>query len=217
EIAAALEASADRSRLRSGHASAATALERAALLSENDSTRGRRLAAAATAAYTAGQADRASDLVNRSLPIADENERAHLLGLRGVIDGNRGLLSEGISTLLEGIAVSDDASVSLGLLLEACLMATYLGDADRLSAVCRRALEFPPVTDADRFIVALLTTAAAELDGEFAMAARLSADAIELAESLDDPRCLAWAATLAGRTGIQGDGLAYAARAVRIA
>ena len=41
-IAAALEASAERSRLRSGHASAATALERAALLSENESVRGRR-------------------------------------------------------------------------------------------------------------------------------------------------------------------------------
>jgi hypothetical protein len=39
-IAAALEASAERSQLRSGHASAATAFERAALLSENESGRG---------------------------------------------------------------------------------------------------------------------------------------------------------------------------------
>ena len=216
-IAAALEASAERSRLRSGHASAATALERAALLSENESVRGRRLSAAATAAYTAGQASRASDLVNRSLPIVDQADRAHLLGLRGLIDGNGGMLSDGIRTLLEGIAATDDASVSLGLLLEACLMATYLGDADRLATLCRRALEFTPATDVDRFIVVLLTAGAAELEGEFGEAERLSADAVGMAERLDDARCLVWAATLAGRTGIQGDGLPYAARAVRIA
>jgi DNA-binding CsgD family transcriptional regulator len=216
-IAAALEASAERSKLRSGHASAATALERAALLSETDSARGRRLGAAATAAYTAGQAGRASDLVDRSLPIAGPGDRAHLLGLRGVIDGNSGLLSEGIRTLLEGIAASDDASVSLGLLLEACLMTTYLGAADRLAALCRRAPEFVPVTDVDRFIVVLLMAGAAELADEFGEAERLSADAIGRAERLDDVRCLVWAATLAGRAGIQGDGLPYAARAVRIA
>jgi DNA-binding CsgD family transcriptional regulator len=216
-IAAALEASAERSQLRSGHASAATAFERAALLSENESGRGRRLAAAATAAHTAGQASRASDLVNRSLLIADHPDRAHLLGLRAVIDGNAGLLSDAIRTLLEGIAATDSASVSLGLLLEACLMATYLGDADRVRALCQRALEFAPVTDVDRFIVVLLTAGAAELDGEFGEAERLSADAIARAERLDDARCLVWAATLAGRAGMQGDGLPYAARAVRIA
>ena len=153
EIADGLEAAAERSRLRGGHASAATALERAASLSETESARGRRLARAAHAAYVAGQVDRASDLVNRSLPIADRAERPHLLGLRGVIDGNAGLLPDAVRTVLEGIALSEDPSQSLGMLLEACLMATYIGDADRLAAMCRRASEFPPATDIDRFIV----------------------------------------------------------------
>ena len=144
EIADRLEAAAERSRLRGGHASAATAFERAASLSESESARGRRLAAAARAAYVAGQLDRASDLVNRSLPIADRAARAHLLGLRGVIDGNAGLLPDAVRTVLEGIELSEDPSESLEMLLEACLMATYIGDTDRLAAICRRASEFRP-------------------------------------------------------------------------
>ncbi|HEU4896352.1 MAG TPA: AAA family ATPase [Actinomycetota bacterium] len=59
DTAAALERSADRARRRGGHAAAAAALERAAALTGNDRERGRRLAAAATAAWLAGQADRA--------------------------------------------------------------------------------------------------------------------------------------------------------------
>ena len=60
EVADALEASAERSALRGGHASAASAFERAATLSETASERARRLAAAAQAAWSAGQGDRAT-------------------------------------------------------------------------------------------------------------------------------------------------------------
>ncbi len=217
EIADRLEAAAERSRLRGGHASAATAFERAASLSESESARGRRLAAAARAAYVAGQLDRASDLVNRSLPIADRAARAHLLGLRGVIDGNAGLLPDAVRTVLEGIELSEDPSESLEMLLEACLMATYIGDTDRLAAICRRASEFPPATDIDRFTVILMTAGAAELEGDFERAERLAVEAIELAARLDDAHCLIWASVTAGRAGTQGDGLAYANRAVRVA
>ncbi len=217
EIADGLEAAAERSRARGGHASAATAFERAASLSETESARGRRLGAAAQAAYVAGQVDRASDLVNRSLPIADADDRAHLLGLRGVIDANAGLLPDAVRTVLEGIALSKDPSQRLRMLLEACLMATYIGNIERLAAICRRATEFPPATDIDRFIVILLTAGAAELEGDYAQAERLTVDAVELASRLDDAQCLIWASVTAGRAGTQGDGLPYANRAVRVA
>jgi ATP/maltotriose-dependent transcriptional regulator MalT len=137
--------------------------------------------------------------------------------MRGVIDANAGLLPDGVRTVLEGIALSDNPSNSLRMLLEACLMATYIGNTDQVAAICRRAAEFPPASDADRFIVILLTAGAAELDGDFHRAERLAADAIELAARLDDPRCLIWASTTAGRAGTQGDGLSYANRAVRVA
>ena len=217
ELAGALEASAERSQLRGGQASAATAFERAAMLSETESSRGRRLAAAAKAAFVAGQVERASDLVSRSLPSAERAERSVLLGLRGVIEGFAGSLPDAVSTLLEAIAVSEDASLSLELLLEAGAMASYIGDADLLTALFRRASEFSPVTEIDRLIVVLLTAAAAELEGDYARAALVSADAIELADRLDDPRCLIWVSVTASRAGSWGDGLPYANRAVRIA
>ena len=53
-IADELERTAERARQRSGHAAAATALQRAAELSVDDASRGRRLVAAARAAWQAG-------------------------------------------------------------------------------------------------------------------------------------------------------------------
>jgi hypothetical protein len=85
-IAAELEASAHRSRARGGHASAATAFERAARLSETEAARARRLTEAAGSAFVGGQIERASSLVDRSLPTADRASRARLLGVRGIID-----------------------------------------------------------------------------------------------------------------------------------
>ena len=217
EIAAELEASAERSELRGGHASAATAFERAAKLSETDSPRGMRLAAAARAAYAAGQVDRAGELVGRALPLADRGERARLLGLRGVIDGYAGLLADAVRTLLEGIELSDDPSLSLEMLLEGCAMSSYAADFDQMRTLAVRASAIPPATEIDRVIVTLLTAAAADLDGDCRRSEELTAEAIEIAERLDDARCLIWVSAAAGSAGIWGNGLPYANRAVRIA
>ena len=217
EIAAELEASADRSRARGGHASATTAYERAAQLSTTESARARRLTTAAGAAFVAGQMDRASSLVDRSLPTADRPSRARLLGLRGMIDGFGGSLADAVSALLEGIELSDDASFSLGMVLEACGMAMPLGDYDQLLRLCRRAAEFSPVTDHDRFIVVLLTGLAAEFEGDYDRGAALAMEASEIAARLVNPRCLIWLAGTVGRVGNWGDGLRHATRAVRLA
>ncbi len=215
EIAGELEASADRSRARGGHASATTAYERAAKLSITESARARRLTAAAGAAFIAGQIERASSLVDRSLPTADRPSRAQLLGLRGMIDGFGGSLADAVSTLLEGIELSDAASFSLEMVLEACGMAMYLADYDQLLRLCLRAAEFSPVTDHDRFIVVLLTGIAAELEGDYDRGAALATEASEIAERLVNPRCLIWLAGSVGRVGNWGDGLRHASRAVR--
>ena len=138
-IAAELEASAKRFRVRGGHASAATAYERAAKLSQTEPARVRRLVDAAGSAFVAGQIERARGLVDQSLPTADRSSRADLLALRGVIDGYGGSLADAVSSLLEGIELSDDASSSLEMLLEACAMATYLADYDQLLRLCLRA------------------------------------------------------------------------------
>jgi hypothetical protein len=86
EVAAALEASARRA----GHSSAATAYLRAAELSTDDARRARRMAAAAQAAWDAGQPGRARDIVGQSLPQATGQTRAWLLHLAGVIEARTG-------------------------------------------------------------------------------------------------------------------------------
>ena len=53
--------------------------------------------------------------------------------------------------------------------------------------------------------------------GDHAAARSSSDEAIELAERLDDPICLTWAAHTAARHGLAGDGLPYASRAVDVA
>ena len=108
ELAGALEALARQSQRRGGHASATSALERAARISESEGDRLRRLAAAADAAFVAGQADRASDLLRRVLPFVERGERARLLYLSGLISAFAGALPAALATLLEGL----DASVN---------------------------------------------------------------------------------------------------------
>jgi DNA-binding CsgD family transcriptional regulator len=217
EIAAELEASAERSRMRGGHASAATAYERAAKLSPTDSARVSRLVDAAGSAFVAGQIERARSLVEQSLPTADRASRADLLALRGVIDGFGGSLADALLSLLEGIELSDDASSSLEMLLEACAMATSLADYDQLLELCRRAAEFSPATNHDRFTVALLSGMAAELEDDYDCGAALVTEASEIAERLVNPRCFIWLAASIGRAGSWGDGLPHAVRAVKLA
>ena len=216
EIAAGLEASARRSQRCGGHASAASAFERAAELSEAESKRGTRLVLAAEAAWGAGQVERARGLIDRSLPIAGGAQRVRLLYLRGVIEGRRGWLKDGVTAVLKAVALSEDATLSLQMLREAASMAIYAGDYEEVIAIAARAAELPRATDADRYIAAAVTAYAADLSGDQAQGAVLAAEAVELAERLDDPMCLISAAATAGRQSVVADGLPHATRAVEI-
>jgi DNA-binding CsgD family transcriptional regulator len=216
-IADALEGSAHRSQQRGGHASAATAFERAAQLTDGEHARGQRLALAAQAAWMAGQANRARHLIHRALPLADRPQRARLLYLAGTIEGRNGWLDDGVRTLERAAALSEDASLTLEILREASGMATYAGDNDTAVALGRRAARLAPTSDRDRFNAAAVAALGVEMSGDYARGAALSVKAIELAEHLDDPQCLIWAALTAAREGIAADGLPYATRAVEIA
>lgn len=72
EIAAALEAAGDRAVNRGGHAARARALERAADLSPDPVESAKRLAAAAQAAFWAGNTTHAVALCERTLPLVDD-------------------------------------------------------------------------------------------------------------------------------------------------
>jgi DNA-binding CsgD family transcriptional regulator len=93
EVARLLEESADRSWARGGCATAGRALRRAAALSPSTDDAARRLAHGAKAAWEAGQADMARDMLARAERISSEAKVADLSeGLRGLIEFTHGHL-----------------------------------------------------------------------------------------------------------------------------
>ena len=217
QVAAALEASGRRSQERGGHGSAASAFERAAELSERVSVAGARMAMAAEAAWGAGQTERARSLVERSLSTSEGAPHVRLLHLSGVIEGRHGWLGHGVATLRRAAALSDEPSVSLQMLREAASMAVYAGDYEQVVAIGQDATRLSPASAADRYIKAALGAYAADLSGHQERGAALAAEALEIADLLDDPMCLISAAHTAARQHGAADGLPYAARATEIA
>ncbi|HJS96058.1 MAG TPA: AAA family ATPase [Solirubrobacteraceae bacterium] len=217
EVAAALEASAQRSELRGGHASAASALERAAALSETSSERARRLSAAAQAAWTDGQGDRAAELIRRALPIADRPQRAWLLLIRGIIEGQSGWLLDGVATMRQGLAVSEDPSVTLQLLREGFAMASQAHAIEEATDFASRAADVTPAGEIDSFTKASLIASAAELSCDYERSRSLSAEQVERADGMDVPVCLIWASLAAARVGMRREALHHANRAVSYA
>ena len=215
-VAAALEAAARRSQLRGGQASAATAFERAAELSDAEPSRSRRLGEAAWAAWAAGQPERARGLGTRSFSHADGLQRVRLRYLSALIEARSGWFPDALAPLLEAIEGSEDASLTLEMLRDAYELAVSAGNHDQVAEITRRSEQVEPVTESDRFIAALLAWGSA-LSGDYARGALLAAEAIERAERLDDPRCLEWAAIIVDREGSWGDGLPHANRAVALA
>ncbi len=220
EVAAALEASARRYESRAGHASAATAFARAAELSSSDGSRMRRLAAAAQAAWAAGQPDQARDLIARVLPLAPDGLRAELLYLRGVIEARTSDLRGAIAVLVEAAETSESPSLALDALSEATEAANYAGEYAQGAAIAARAGAIEPDDEIDRFRVSALTGMAAELAGDHERAEGLVREAIQRGEQLQDPGALVWASLLA-TMGVTGgnfaDGLPHSSRAVAIA
>ena len=152
EVAAALEASAHRAELRAGHASAATAFLRAAELSTEEPHRVRRIAAAAGAAWHAGQPDRARAAIARALPLADGELRAQLLHLSGVAEMNTGSLPEAYTRLLEAAASTVDPSLRLEMLAEAFETAAWIGDFARVIEIADMMEPIVPVSARDRLM-----------------------------------------------------------------
>jgi DNA-binding CsgD family transcriptional regulator len=218
EVAAALEASARRSRARAAHASAATAFLRAAELSTDQERRMRRVAAAAQAAWDAGQPDRARDAIDRALPAAVGELRAKLLQLSGAIEGACGSVPLALVRLLEGAEASTDPSLALQLLVDASEAAVFSGQLAKVVELSQRASSLQAATARDRLMASLLRGFAKVFAGDPDGAKPLLEDVLREADALeDDPRALGLAATAASVGGRAGDGLPYASRAVESA
>ena len=217
EVAAALEASARRAQLRAGHASAATAFLRAAELSTDGSRRAYRMAAAAQAAWDAGQPDRAREIVRQALPLAGDQTRAGLLHLSGVIEARTGSMREACARLLQGAEASSDPSRTLEMLLEASEAATMYGDTATSIRLAARAADIEPVTSRDRLMAVVLNGFAKGLAGDHEQAQSQLTEVHTQAATLADPRALVWASSSVAVAGDAEHALSYANRAVEAA
>src|SRR5215471_11383236 len=214
EVAVALEASARRAELRAGHSSAATAYLRAAELSTDDARRARRIAAAAHAAWAAGQPDRGRDIIGRALPLATGQTRAELLHLGGLIEAHTGSVQEAFALLVDAADASTHPSLTVELLFEATDAASFVGDPAAIVKLGQRVTRIAPADELDRFKIAALGGFVRAYAGDHDQAQALITDALRLADKVTDPRVLMWAADAASASKGLGAGLPYVNRAV---
>ena len=217
QVAAALEASARRTQQRAGHASAATAFERAAALTVDQSSKASRLAAAAQGAWDAGQAERARALIARAFPLAAAHLRAQLLHLGGVIEASCGRSARAVTMLLEGADLSDDPSLTLEILHQAAEGAADTRDLARLGAISSRVSNTPARTLRDQLSRSVVLGIAALFGGDPAEAQMAFARGLTLTAEFDnDPMAQLWAVNAAWLDADIGAALRIAERATAL-
>jgi DNA-binding CsgD family transcriptional regulator len=190
-VANELERAADRSAARSGCATAATALERAADLSGDEAARARRLVRAAEMAWLGGQWDRAVVLAAEA-EASDPGAaiQAGVEVVRGAWEAQRGVTSDAVPILLHGAAtVADlDPGVALRMLLIGMLVGSLTGrqaspaELEDLARLARRAS-----SDADRGSIFVVRVNQWMAEGATTPAPGSSDRVWSLMEGLDDP------------------------------
>lgn len=193
EAAAALEASAGHALRRSGHAAAADALERAARLSAEPGDALRRLAAAADAAWRAGDLTRTAALLDRGdrLPVRDAGIRLRMSYLRGLIELRSGLPGDGLALLLPAAAdaAASDSRLAVEMLAAAGECAFQAGDSVGARDAAQAMAKLADADDGPHMVLARLYRAVSPVTAG-QPPAPLDAALGEL-ERIDDPDLLA--------------------------
>lgn len=203
DVAAELEATAERARQRGGQAAAAATLERAADLSGDTAARCRRLVTGGGAAWHAGRADGAIRLLQAAVETGpDQAVQMEIALIRGQIQFQTGHLLGACDTLLAGAVPRPTGSPlrALRLLADAANAAENAGDRTRMATALRRAREVKPDDDDSRTVHDLLMGVGALLDGQGDDLDRVRA-ALAGTERMDEPIWLLWAAFGAGALG----------------
>jgi ATP/maltotriose-dependent transcriptional regulator MalT len=217
-VADELERSAIRARLRAGHAAAATALERAAQLSEDEAARGRRLLAAAEANWTGGRSQRAGPLIEQAERLlTDPEQRATAALVRGSYEFERGQPGAAYDVLIAGAeeAASRDSRMALEMLVRAAEAASWSGRLDWSERIAELAATVPvSAHEEELFMVVLLRGNALMLRGEHEAAVAELERARGLAEGFEHPRYLIFAGFADSYLGDFVTGQARHARAV---
>ena len=135
QVAAELEASADRAWRRGGPSGAAAALQRAAALSPPDGPQTRRLVVAAEHLWEAGHTTQAATLVDQVEPgVADPAVRARAAQVRGHIELATGSPATACTLLVEGAKLLGDTNPerAVELLVLAARAALAANQLDRI-------------------------------------------------------------------------------------
>jgi DNA-binding CsgD family transcriptional regulator len=221
EVAAELEATADRAQLRGGFAAAAAALERAAALSSTGPDRARRLVAAGTAEWRAGRAERASGLLDAAGPVLNDPllhaDREHV---RGRIAARNGSVLAAGAMLLAGaeVAAPHDPHKALQMLLNVGMLSAKSGDLASMGRAARSAGELHLGDDPlDAALRDLLVGAGHLMMGRSAAEVDRIRDAVNRARESGDVPSLAWAAAGAATIGDDAGQAAILQRAREIA
>jgi DNA-binding CsgD family transcriptional regulator len=198
EVAAQLESTAERARVRSGYAAAAAALERAAELSPGAADRPRRLVAAAETAAQAGQPARALAAAARAEREAggDPPLLGRIAALRGQIQLRSGLIGEAVGTLRGGadLVAETDPQAALEMLFAASEAAGYAGDIPLVLDIAARAGRLATPDASARLLRDWLTGIADVVSGEVERGAAVLRAAAERPARPDSPRWLMWEA-----------------------
>jgi DNA-binding CsgD family transcriptional regulator len=219
DVAKQLERSADRSAARSGCATAATALERAAALSGDQTGRARRLARAAEMAWLGGQADRAIVLVGEAeASDPDAVIQARIDFVRAAWETQRGVSSDAIPTFLRAAAAAGDLDpiVALRVLLGGLMVMSLIGrqpspaDLEGLEQLARRASP-----DADQGLSFVVKVNQWMAEGATTPAPGSPDRVRSLIEGLDDPVLAPFAIPTAAYLGDLGAARINGERVVR--
>lgn len=197
----ALEQAGVRAHARTAYAVAASAFERAARLAVDDERRGHLLLASADAAWLAGLADTALEVLAEARTLVDDTAQlAEMEALRGHIATRRGPVMEGHAILITAAervaAKSPEAAISL--LADAVDACFYSGDVAGMTQAAERALQLLPATASARarFLVAMVNGMATVFAGD----AKKGIDSIRAANAIAegddalrrDTRLLSW-------------------------
>jgi DNA-binding CsgD family transcriptional regulator len=158
----ALEQAGTRARQRSAYAVSSAAFERSAQLAADDEHRGRLLTAAAEAAWLAGFADGAVELLEEARALVTDDERiVQIDSLRGHIATRRGPVMEGHGIL---VAAADrvsatDPDLAISLLADAVDACFFAGDVAEITRTARKLADLvtPTVSTRARFLASMAT------------------------------------------------------------
>ena len=192
-LAVELVAVAQRSTERGGHASAATAYERAAELTTPTEVRAERLLAAAQASWRAGRSQRAlAALDGAEKLVSGAHLRASILRLRGNVGFACGEMDSAYENLQAGanLEVTRDPSLAASMLAEMGQIAWVSGDVGRISEAARRLAALPTPSDRMAVTASLIVGLHHFLSGDTAAATAALQHAAASAEEAGDAASL---------------------------